>query len=151
MDVSNTRPGEETTHDERANALLAYVLSIFAGFIAPGIIYLVKRRDSRFVAFHAMQAFLWHTLFFLVAVAGFVAFAVFMVVVAAKASASPPGPLAPDGGPPVAVFLGFFGVWSVIMLGWLANVGSCIYLAIRASEGKWTRYPLVGSLAMRWA
>ncbi len=50
----------EPTPDERTTAMLAHVLTIFAGFIAPLIIYLAKRRDSRFVAFHAMQALLWH-------------------------------------------------------------------------------------------
>src|SRR3954466_146975 len=48
------------THDERSIAMLAHVLSAFSGFIGPLVIYLVKRRDSRFVAFHALQALFWH-------------------------------------------------------------------------------------------
>jgi uncharacterized membrane protein len=37
--------------------MLAHLLQFFAGFIPPLVIYLVKR-NSRFVAFHAMQALL---------------------------------------------------------------------------------------------
>jgi hypothetical protein len=32
----------------------------------------------------------------------------------------------------------------------LVNTGFCVYLAVRSNEGKWARYPLVGSLAMRF-
>lgn len=130
--------------------MLAHLLAIFSGFVAPGIIYLVKRRDSRFVAFHAMQAFLWHVFFFALLITGFIAFAIVMVVLAAKFPHAPTPP--PDEArPPLAFFLGFFGLWLAMMLGGLANFGACIYLAIRANEGKWTRYPLAGKLAMRWA
>ena len=61
------------------------------------------------------------------------------------------GPPAQGAPPFPAFFFGFSGLWMVMMLGWVSNVGCCIYLAIRANEGKWTRYPLVGSLAMRLA
>jgi uncharacterized Tic20 family protein len=150
MDPSGLQTPESITRDERTNAMLAHVLTIFAGFIAAGIIWLVKQRESKFIAFHALQAFLWHLLFFAVMTAGVLAVIVTMFATAGF-SAEPAAPAAHGGPPPLGFFLGFFGFWIVMMLGWVANVGSCIYLAIRANEGKWTRYPLVGSLAMRLA
>jgi uncharacterized membrane protein len=51
----------EITSDEKTMATLAHVLQLVGGWIAPLIIYLVKR-DSKFVAFHAMQA-LWDSIF----------------------------------------------------------------------------------------
>jgi uncharacterized Tic20 family protein len=44
--------------DECVIAMLAYVLMIFSWSWAPLIIYFAKR-DSRFVAFHALQALYW--------------------------------------------------------------------------------------------
>lgn len=42
-----------TTSDERTLALLAHVLTFIAGFIAPLIVYLVKKDESPFVRAHA--------------------------------------------------------------------------------------------------
>lgn len=53
--------------EDRTMAMLAHVLAIFSGFIGPLIIYLVKKDDSRYVAFHALQA-LYFSLVVLVAV-----------------------------------------------------------------------------------
>src|SRR5580704_17545146 len=47
----------ETTQDERTMGTLAHVLQLVGGWIAPLIIFLVKR-DSRFVSFHALQVLL---------------------------------------------------------------------------------------------
>ncbi len=145
MDVSHLETPEQIARDEKSNAMLAHILTIFGGFLAAGIIYLVKRRESRFISFHALQALLWHLMLFAVLLLGFVAFAVFMIATARI----PPTPPSSHQAPPVALFLGFFAFWLVMMLSWASNTGFSIYLAIRANEGKWTRYPAVGSLAMR--
>lgn len=42
--------------DDKTMAMIAHVLGIFTGFIGPLIIYLIKKDQSRFVTFHAMQA-----------------------------------------------------------------------------------------------
>jgi uncharacterized protein len=46
----------DATQDERLIALLAYVLGFFVPLLAPAVIFFVKRQESRFVAFHAMQS-----------------------------------------------------------------------------------------------
>ena len=56
------------TQDERTMALLAHVLGIFAGFLAPLIFFLVKR-DSKFVSFHALQSLAWHIIYFVLMIA----------------------------------------------------------------------------------
>jgi uncharacterized Tic20 family protein len=48
----------EPNSDEKTMATLAHVLQLVGWWIAPLIIYLIKR-DSNFVAFHARQALLW--------------------------------------------------------------------------------------------
>ncbi|MFN3653260.1 MAG: DUF4870 domain-containing protein [Armatimonadota bacterium] len=44
--------------EEKTLAMLAHLLGIFTGFIGPLILYVV-RRDSRFIAFHALQSVLF--------------------------------------------------------------------------------------------
>jgi hypothetical protein len=52
------------TSDERTMGTLAHVLQLVGGWIAPLVIFLVKR-NSRFVSFHALQALLLQALYFL--------------------------------------------------------------------------------------
>ena len=47
----------DTTPDERTMATLAHALQLIGAWIAPLIIFLI-RRQSRFVSFHALQALL---------------------------------------------------------------------------------------------
>ena len=47
----------EPTLDERTMAILAHMLQIVGLWIAPLIIFVIKR-ESRFVSFHALQALL---------------------------------------------------------------------------------------------
>lgn len=50
---------EETytpTPDEKTMALLAHILTIVSGFLAPLIIYLIKKDESAYVKKHAMES-----------------------------------------------------------------------------------------------
>jgi uncharacterized Tic20 family protein len=47
------------SRDERAAALIAHAGTLFAWFLAPLIVFLVKRRDSRYVAEQALASLLW--------------------------------------------------------------------------------------------
>ena len=44
------------TSDEKTLAILAHILTIISSFIAPLIIYLIKKDDSLFVAEHAKES-----------------------------------------------------------------------------------------------
>jgi len=56
--------GFSISQDDRTMAMLAHILPIFTGFLGPLIIWLIKKDQSKFVAYHGMQA-----LFFQIAVA----------------------------------------------------------------------------------
>jgi uncharacterized Tic20 family protein len=47
------------TSSERFAVLLAHAGTVFAWFLAPLLVYLLKRNDSRYVAFQALQSLLW--------------------------------------------------------------------------------------------
>lgn len=44
---------------ERLAAVLAHAGTLFAWFLAPLVVYLLKRGESRYVEHHAMQSLLW--------------------------------------------------------------------------------------------
>ena len=48
------------TQDDKTMAMLAYLLGLFTGFIGPLVLWLLKKDQSKFVAFHALQALLLH-------------------------------------------------------------------------------------------
>jgi uncharacterized Tic20 family protein len=44
------------TSDERTMAILSHILAIVSGFLAPLIIYVVKKDESKYVAEHAKES-----------------------------------------------------------------------------------------------
>ena len=115
----NTPMAEDGTwlvRDDRTMAMLAHLLTIFTGFIGPLVIYIIKKDQSRFVAFHALQA-----LYFSIAVA------VASIIAAIS----------------MLIMIGFCLLPAL-------GIGALIYpiiLALKANEGRWDKYWLVGEWA----
>ena len=125
------------TQDERTMAMLAHLLQLFTGFLGPLVIYFV-RRESRFVAFHSLQALFWQLL---LALFFFVGIVLMIFTAVAGASGGHSGNM-----PPL-----FFGVIVLFWLGTFAvsilNLVVVIYFTVKASKGEWAENPLVA----RWA
>ena len=135
-------PFHEITSDEKTMATLAHVLQLVGGWIAPLIIFFVKR-DSKFVAFHAMQALLWQLIlmvFWFGAMIVWVA-TIFSFAFSHAANAAPAHP------PSLRFFLGIFALWIVAFGIMGLNLFLAIYFGIKASRGEWASYPIIG----RWA
>ncbi|MEN9569468.1 MAG: hypothetical protein RL172_699 [Bacteroidota bacterium] len=49
-------PGSNPTPDEKTLAILAHILTIISSFIAPLVIYLLKKDESYFVKEHAKES-----------------------------------------------------------------------------------------------
>jgi uncharacterized Tic20 family protein len=58
-----------TTNEDRFALVLAHGGTCFAWFLAPMVVYLLKRDSSRRVAYEALQALLWSALGSIVAIA----------------------------------------------------------------------------------
>ena len=132
------------TKDDRTFAMLAHVLQLFGAFIAPLVIYVAKR-DSAFVRFHALQALIWK-IAEMVLIFGVVI--VFMVVMFSTMAIQG---RAGANQPPFAVFLFFPLIWGGVLLTWIVNITIAIYFGIKAYDGQWSAYPLIGRLARKWA
>jgi len=132
------------TQDERSMGMLVHILSIFTGFWAPLIIYIIKR-DSKFVSFHALQSLFWHLLYLIVSllcVFGFF-FVFFVTMISHVAQQHGPG-----NAPPAFVFI-FPFFWLGFLVLWAVNLTLGIVFAIKANAGEWANYPLVGGWARR--
>jgi uncharacterized Tic20 family protein len=129
--------------EERTLAMLAELLQLFSWIVGPLIIYFVKR-DSRFVRFHALQAILWQALL----VAFYIVFLVIMI--AGFVAAIPKNGGAPTSPTPFS-FMSFFLFYAMMGLAWLATMVIAIYFAVKAQNGDWASYPVIGRLAKRMA
>ena len=122
-------------------ATLAHVLQLVGGWIAPLVIFLVKR-NSRFVSFHALQALLLQGLYFLLMM--LLMAAVFVTMIAGiafhqRTTAQFCFLLHSSCLFPV-IWLGFMGWWVFILV-------VAIVYGIKAGRGEWAEYPLLGKLA----
>jgi uncharacterized membrane protein len=130
-----------TTQDDRTMAVLAHVLQLVGGWIAPLVIFLVKRQ-SRFVSFHALQVLLFEGVVILLTMIG-----VTVVFAAMAISFALGGFQHRPSGPPAFFFLSFGIVWLGIMASWILRLILAIVCGVKAERGEWSEYPLLG----KWA
>lgn len=54
--ISQQQPIAIPTQEEKTLALVAHLGALLTWFIAPLVVYLIKKDESKYVAFHALQA-----------------------------------------------------------------------------------------------
>jgi uncharacterized membrane protein len=132
----------DTTPDERTMATLAHALQLIGSWIAPLIIFLIRRR-SRFVSFHALQALLLQIIHTIVVVVLMVLwFTTIFATVFHQTSGKPPQ------FPPALLIL-IPLVWLCFMGLWVGTLVIAILYAIKAGRGEWADYPVLGRLARK--
>ena len=132
----------DTTPDERTMATLAHALQLIGSWIAPLIIFLIRRR-SRFVAFHALQALLLQIVHTIIVLALMMLwFTTIFTIVFHQTGGKPPEF-------PPALFVLFPLVWLGFMVMWVGTLIIAILYAIKAGRGEWADYPVLGKLARK--
>lgn len=131
--------GHQATTGERNMACVAHILQIFASLIAPLIIYLM-RRESKFVAFHALQAV------FLQLCHIAVTFASTAVLVAWMMSHPRVSSVSNHVLQMAILFFPVIWVGLQILWGLLVIVAAIVY-GVKANRGEWAQYPVIGGWA----
>jgi uncharacterized Tic20 family protein len=132
----------DTTPDERTMATLAHALQLIGWWIAPLIIFSI-RRNSRFVSFHALQALLLQIIHVIIVVLLMMLWlTTIFTTVFQQTSGKPPEF-------PPALFLLFPLVWLLFMAMWVGTLTIAILYAIKAGRGEWADYPVLGKLARK--
>jgi uncharacterized Tic20 family protein len=123
-------------------ATLAHALQLVGSWIAPLIIFLI-RRHSRFVAFHALQALLLQIFHTVLAILFFVIwFAGVFATIFNQTGGKPPAF-------PTTFFLVFPLLWLGFMAMWVGTLIIAIVYSIKSGNGEWADYPLLGRLARK--
>ena len=126
--------------EERTMAILAHVLQLVGWWIAPLVIFLVKR-ESRFVSFHALQALLLQVVYMIIMGAFMLLWVASIVLMA--------GTQHQGGQAPPAMFILFPLIWLGFMGMWVLMLVVAILYGIKAGRGEWAEYPLIGRLARK--
>jgi uncharacterized Tic20 family protein len=136
-------PEASTTQDERTMAVLAHVLQIIGGWIAPLVIFFM-RRQSRFVSFHSLQVLLFEILCMILTMIAMVG--LFLALAVGFSIGALNGHDTSKGVP--AFFFIFFGIFWLpfAILGLLRLILAIVY-GLKAGRGEWAEYPLLGRLA----
>jgi uncharacterized protein len=122
-------------------ATLAHILQVVGWWIAPLIIFLLKR-ESRFVSFHALQALLLQIAYMFLMFMFMGLWFVFFFFMMAQHPAT-------HGAPPPAMFVLFPLVWLGFIAAWSVMLVIAIVYAIKAGRGEWAEYPLLGRLSRK--
>ncbi|MGC2449129.1 MAG: DUF4870 domain-containing protein [Candidatus Sulfotelmatobacter sp.] len=131
-----------TTSDERTMAVLAHVLQLVGGWIAPLVIFV--KRQSRFITFHALQVLLFQALCLFLemfTIGGF------FVAMSLGISFGAWTPQHGSSNAPLLLFL-FFGLFMLAFMGlWLVKLLLAVIYGVKAGRGAWAEYPVLGRLA----
>jgi len=142
--MASAIPVPALSEDEKTMALLAHILQIFTSWIGPLIIYFVKR-ESKFVAFHAMQALLLQIVLVVLTILCVMLWIFLLVVIVLTHTGTAPG----NATPPFELIAVIPLLWFGMMAVGLANIVLGIVYAVRASRGERASYPVVGGWARR--
>ena len=134
----------DPTQEERTFGTLSHALQTVGWWIAPLVIFLSKKQQSRFVAFHALQALLFQLIVLVAWVGAMAVWIGFIVstVIHTRVGQAPPQP-------PAEMMLLFPFIWLFGMAIWICALLLTILYSIKAGRGEWEKYPLLGGLAAR--
>jgi uncharacterized Tic20 family protein len=161
------------TQDEKIMAALGHATIIWPvmGILAPVVIWATQREKSRFVAFQALQAGVYHMTLILAGLAcgvcwacsyfGMIVGVIAMPLTMAftlPAEGAPTGDLPPEAIVPVffgflAMIVFYVAVFGLLFLGlavWAAYIGYGLYGAVANLRGKDFRYVIIGPRLERY-
>lgn len=107
----------EVTKDEKTMALLAHLSVLVFPVIAPLILWAVKKDESKFIAYHALQAAIFQAITYPI----LIVLIIFLMIVTLGLCFPAP------------------------MLAMLPSVAGILW-GLKANEGKWEGYPLIDSI-----
>ena len=124
---------------ERTMAMFAHVLQIPFFAAGPVLIYFL-RHNSRFVRFHALQAFLWQ-----------LSLVIVILVCAFTIVAINPPQAEDDEHWKWTITFFFATAWVYFLLLCPMTIFLGLLYGVQAKQGKWAGYPVIADLAWRWS
>jgi uncharacterized Tic20 family protein len=164
---------ETSTQDEKIMAAIGHATIIWPvmGILAPLIIWATQREKSRFIAFQALQAGVYHMTLILAGLAcgvcwvcsyfGMIGGAIAMplsIAFTLPAEGAPGGDLPPEAAIPmlfgflamIAFYIAIFGLLFLGLAVWAAYIGYGLYGAVANLRGRDFRYVVIGPRLERY-
>jgi uncharacterized Tic20 family protein len=115
------------------------------GIALPIIFWAINREKSKYVSFHALQALFFHIAYVVVLV--FVI--IFMIFGGAGIGMLSAVNHAGKNSPPVFFIIFIFALYGFMFLYIFACIGYAIYIGIKAYNGEFKKYPIIGNLVYK--
>jgi uncharacterized Tic20 family protein len=141
----NQQESNSLTSEEKLLALFSH-LSIFMGGIAlPIIFWAINRDKSKFVSFHALQALFFHLAYVVVLV--FVI--IFMIFGGAGIGMLSAIGAHSHNSTPVFFIIFIIALYCFMFLYIFGCMGYAIYIGIKAYNGEFKKYPIIGNIVYK--
>ena len=134
---------EVINNDDKLLALFSHLSIVIGGILVPIIIWAIKKNQSKFVRFHALQAIFYHIIYSVIA--GFV-IAILMIVFFGSMGFQFSSRYAHHDSPPVFLVIFMFILIGIVTLMILAAIAYGIYLAVKSYGGDKTKIPVIGKI-----
>lgn len=129
--------------DERTLALVCHLSMLVGGILVPIIIWAIKKAESKFVRYHALQSIFFHLAFGVIIALLIIVTAVAIVLTGAGfQSLGSHG----NAGMPVILLIVIFAFTGIVILMAFGGIGYAIYLAIKSYQGEKIRIPVIGKM-----
>lgn len=142
MKMENTE--EIISSEDKSLSLFCHLSMLIGGILVPIIIWAIKKEQSRFVRFHALQSIFFHLAYSFVIAFIIVIFAVAIIFMGAGFSAL--YNCNQNAGLPFLFVVVIIIFLIVFVLSLLAGIGYSIYLAIKSYQGEKTKIFLIGNI-----
>lgn len=134
---------EKITNDEKLLSFLCHLSMILGGILVPVIIWAIKKEQSKFVRFHALQAIFYHLAYSVIA--GFFIAGIIITYLSTLSIYYAPRPSYHTGpSATVIVILVVFVLLTFLII--FGSIGYGIYLAIKANKGEKIKIPVIGKI-----
>ena len=142
-----------TTQDERVMAGLAHLSALvpMMGLIAPIVIWVTQKENSKYVAFQSLQALAYQISMVVAYLIGWACYGVsFFSIFLTIPFAATPG--SAEQTSPLAFIPALFPIliFGIIFFGGFVMIGYAIYGGVRAFQGKPFHYRLIGGFVDRY-
>ena len=134
---------EVISNDEKMLSLFCHLSMVIGGILVPIIIWAIKKQESKFVRFHALQSIFFH-LAFSVVIAVLIVFTALAIILTGVGFQSL-GRHASSGIPAVVliIVISFAGIIFLMALG---GIVYAVYLAVKSYNGEKTKIPVIGKI-----
>lgn len=135
---------ENISSEDKTLSMLCHLSMTIGGILLPIIVWAIKKEQSKFVRYHALQSIFFQLAISVVIAVAIVVFAVLIILIGAGISTA--RHLDSTSGISVVMIILSFVFFGVITVAAVGGVGYSIYLAIKSYQGEKTKIPVIGKI-----